>query len=134
MKMHGPAGRRDRDDARTSNAFSLTDSGATAPPPTIRSSPAASGTTPILPTPAGAAPRSRLVDWSTFTGYIRRSNESGGSAVPMKFAIVDPSRPGSRPTPPRWRNSPDMLRACGFESIVVIEHTVLMAEYTRLPL
>ena len=50
----------------------------------------------------------------------------------MKFAIVAPVAAGVTADAAWMAEFARHVEACGFESIVVIEHTVLMAQYTSV--
>ena len=52
------------------------------------------------------------------------------SSAAMKFAVIAPVAAGSPRIPNGCPPSPEHVEACGFESIVVVEHSVLMTEYT----
>jgi alkanesulfonate monooxygenase SsuD/methylene tetrahydromethanopterin reductase-like flavin-dependent oxidoreductase (luciferase family) len=47
----------------------------------------------------------------------------------MKFAVVAPVAAGVTADPVFMTAFAQHLEACGFESIVVVEHTVLMSQY-----
>ena len=50
----------------------------------------------------------------------------------MKFAVIAPVAAGVT-ADPRWMSAfAQHVEACGFESIVVVEHTVLMTQYTSV--
>jgi probable F420-dependent oxidoreductase len=50
----------------------------------------------------------------------------------MRFAVVAPVAAGVTADPVYMSAFAEHLEACGFESIVVVEHTVLMAQYTSV--
>jgi probable F420-dependent oxidoreductase len=50
----------------------------------------------------------------------------------MKFAVVAPVAAGVTAEPAFMAAFAQHLEACGFESIVVVEHTVLMSQYTSV--
>ncbi|ODQ86902.1 LLM class F420-dependent oxidoreductase [Mycolicibacterium flavescens] len=50
----------------------------------------------------------------------------------MKYAVVAPVAAGVTADPGYMTAFAQHLEACGFESIVVVEHTVLMAQYTSV--
>jgi len=54
------------------------------------------------------------------------------SSGAMKFAVIAPVAAGVT-ADPRWMSAfAQHVEACGFESIVVVEHTVLMTQYTSV--
>ncbi len=54
------------------------------------------------------------------------------SAVPMKFAVVAPVAAGVTADAGWMTEFARHVEACGFESMVVVEHTVLMAQYASV--
>jgi probable F420-dependent oxidoreductase len=50
----------------------------------------------------------------------------------MKFAVIAPVAAGVTADPAYMTAFAQHLEACGFESIVVVEHTVLMSQYTSV--
>ena len=65
------------------------------------------------------------------SGMPRRHPASNGAATerPMKFAVIAPVAAGITADAAWMAAFAQHVEACGFESIVVVEHTVLMARY-----
>ncbi len=61
---------------------------------------------------------------------IRREQRSAAAA--MKFAVIAPVAAGVTADPAWMAAFARHVEACGFESIVVVEHTVLMSEYSSI--